>query len=71
MAVDVFEEEMSDQQLIEKYEQICELLMNDNNHQLDLFEICIASAMSKRKLNHYSKFKFGFPCRNNNYYMED
>ncbi|MDE1407040.1 hypothetical protein [Bacillus licheniformis] len=65
MAVDIFKETMNNQQLIEVYEEIGDKCLGNKEYKLTEFELCIMSAISKRKLTHRTKFKYGSPSRYN------
>ncbi|UNY48784.1 hypothetical protein P9294_gp069 [Bacillus phage FADO] len=65
MAVDIFKETINNQQLIEAYEEIGNKYLENKEYKLTEFELCIMSAISKRKLTHRTKFKYGLPSRHN------
>jgi len=65
MAVDIFKETMNNQQLIEEYEEIGNKYLENIKYKLTEHELCIMSAISKRKLTHRTKFKYGLPSRHN------
>ncbi|NUJ17447.1 hypothetical protein FKN04_12765 [Bacillus glycinifermentans] len=65
MAVDIFKETMNNQQLIEAYEGIGNKRLENKEYKLTEHEIYVVSAISKRKLTHRTKFKYGLPSKHN------
>lgn len=60
MAKDIFPQ-LSDEDLIRFYNIIGDTLKENPEHKLDINELGVMSSVSKRKLTHHTKYKFGLP----------